>query len=345
MLKEYSNILKFFPSTRYMGSKTKIVPQLWEILKEFEFNSFLDGFAGSNVVSYYMKAKGKKVISNDFMKFSYHYSNSLISNSKKKLNPNEIEFLLTKNPHNKKFIQKTFADLYFTEDDNVFLDNLILNIDELENVHKKSLALASISRACIKRRPRGIFTYVGNRYDDGRKDLQYSLKEHFINNVQIFNNAVFDNGQKNLAFNRNIYDLKAHADVVYLDPPYLSTKSDNDYIRRYHFVEGLVQNWDGLEIQEHTKTKKFKRYKSMFDSKATIVQAFDSLFNKFADSIIVVSYSSNCIPERDTMIKMINKYKARVHVEEINHRYSFGNQNHKIGNNSNMVKEYLFIGY
>jgi DNA adenine methylase len=40
----------------------------------------------------------------------------------------------------------------------------------------------------------------------------------------------------------------------------------------------------------------------------------------------------------------LRAYKDNVVVHEIDHTYSFGNQNHKTGNKSNRVKEYLFIG-
>jgi DNA adenine methylase len=67
-------------------------------------------------------------------------------------------------------------------------------------------------------------------------------------------------------------------------------------------------------------------------------------WNKFKDSIIVVSYSSNSLPSLDQMVALLSKYK-KVEVVQIDHKYSFGNQNHKIENNKNTVKEYLFIGY
>ena len=46
--------------------------------------------------------------------------------------------------------------------------------------------------------------------------------------------------------------VKETADLVYIDPPYFSALSDNEYVRRYHFVEGLARNWKmliGSQIQ------------------------------------------------------------------------------------------------
>ena len=97
-----------------------------------------------------------------------------------------------------------------------------------------------------------------------------TLQQHFIENINEFNAAVFNNGQKNKALNYDVFDLNVKADSVYLDPPYFTPHSDNDYTRRYHFVEGLVRRWEGVEIQYNTKTKKIKRYETPFIHKETV---------------------------------------------------------------------------
>lgn len=336
------NQFDYFPGTRYMGSKNKIIGDLWQVLKDYEFESFYDAFAGSNIVGYFMKCQGKRVISNDFMTMSYHTANALVENSFVQLEESEIDLLINKDNSND-FISKKFKDLYFSDSDNRFLDQVRANIELLDNDYKKSIALSSLSRACIKKRPRGIFTFVGHRYDDGRKDLRNSLKEHFVNNVRLFNKAVFDNSKINVSNNQLTQELKIDADLVYLDPPYFSPKSDNDYVRRYHFVEGLVRNWEGLEIQENTKTKKFKSYKSPFSNKIKAYNEFEKLFDRFRNSIIAVSYSSNSLPTKEELTEILKSYKTNVSVYEIDHIYSFGTQSHKIGNKNNRVKEYLFI--
>ena len=131
-------------------------------------------------------------------------------------------------------------------------------------------------------------------------------------------------------------------DLVYLDPPYWSPLSDNDYVRRYHFVEGYSLYWKDLEIDEKTKSRKFKSYKSNFSKLPSSIAEFKKLFNKYNTSTIVVSYSSNCSPAKEEMVSMLQKVKSKVEVFEANHRYSFANQLDK--NTKNVVTEYLFIG-
>jgi DNA adenine methylase len=342
--KSPSALLRNFPGTRFMGSKYSVLPFIWDSVKHLEFDSVLDLFSGSSCVSYMFKQYGKQVISNDFLTFCYHFSKALIENNDTTLTSSDLEFLLSPNKSADEFISKTFKGLYFTDEENAFLDNVRTNIDLLKSSMKKSLALAALSRACLKRRARGIFTYVGDRYNDGRKDLQLGLREHFIQNVEAFNRAVFTNGFKNKAYNRDALRLDVNADLVYIDPPYFGPHSDNDYTRRYHFIEGLCRKWEGLEIQWNSKTKKFKRYETPFSSIDTVNDAFISIFDRCRDSIIVVSYSSNSIPTKNELSSMLKSFKKTVQVIQISHRYSFGNQGFKVGNIANNVIEYLFVG-
>lgn len=338
-------ILENFPGTRYMGSKYRVLPFIWESIKDLHYDSVLDAFSGSGCVSYMFKQQGKRVVSNDFMKFSYHLSKALIENQDVILDENDKRMLLGSNRKAGTFIADTFAGLYFTDDENHFLDVVRANVELLGDEHKKSLALAALTRACMKRRPRGIFTFTGARYDDGRRDMQIDLRQHFIENMDAFNKAVFDNSRHNMALGLDIFQVNVDVDLVYLDPPYFTPKSDNDYTRRYHFVEGLVRQWKGVEIQENTITKKFKRYETPFYSKDTIYDAFEKMFEKFRDQIIVLSYSSNSLPEKSDLMGLLKKHKKHVKVHQIEHTYSFGNQNHKIGNNANKVNEFVFVAY
>jgi DNA adenine methylase len=337
--------VKKYPATRYMGSKQSLLKQLAEATMPFEFDSVLDLFAGSGVVSYMFKALGKQVISNDYMTMNSTLCNALISNSKVKLSDKDIEVLLSGTPDNEGFVSKTFANIYYKDEDNAFIDLVRANIPKLRGKAKQSLAMSALIRACVKKRPRGIFTYTGFRYDDGRKDLAMSFEEQFLTAIRVLNEAVFDNGQKNKVLNSDSMNINTKADLVYIDPPYYSPTSDNEYVRRYHFVEGLSRNWKNVQMQWETKTKKFKNYPTPFSTRNGAYDAFDKLFKKHRHSIIVVSYSSNSYPTKDEMVGLMAKYKQDVEVISVDYTYSIGNQGHKVNDNKNKVQEYIFIGY
>lgn len=333
-----------YPSTRYMGSKSKILPQIRDVINQFDCDSVLDLFSGSGVVGYMLKAEGKKVITNDYMALGSTYAKAMIENNHVVLSESKAMDLLRPNKASDNFVENTFNGLYFTKSENILIDNIRANIGQLRSPYERAIATSGIIRACFKKRPRGIFTYVGHRYDDGRKDLKTGLDEHFINSIASINQAVFDNGKENKSRRGDAMSIRTKPDLVYIDPPYYSPHSDNEYVRRYHFVEGIACNWEGVEMQWHTKTKKFKSYPTPFSTRNGAHNAFDCLFRKFRDSIIVVSYSSNSLPSLDEMVALIAKYKPHVDVISIDYKYSVGNQGHKVSDNNNSVQEYIFVG-
>ena len=335
-----------YPSTRYMGSKSKLLTEIWGVASQFKFDHALDLFAGSGVVGYMFKSQGKAVISNDYMSFSSVFAKAMIENNTETLSIDDARELLLPKFKSDNFVENTFSGLYFTEDENRLIDTLRTNIAKIKNSHIRAIAMSSLIRACFKKRPRGIFTYVGQRYDDGRKDLSKTFEEQFLEAVSAINGAVFNNGKIHKAIHGDAMTAEfGESGLVYIDPPYYSPLSDNEYVRRYHFVEGLARNWEGVEIQQHTLTKKFKSYPTPFSSRQGAADAFDQLFKRHRSSILLVSYSSNSLPTLDEMVSLLSKHKSHVEVLPVNYKYSFGNQAHKVGSNKNTVQEYLFIGY
>ena len=337
--------MKQFPATRFMGSKQKLLTNIWNSASKFNFRTAVDLFSGSGAVSYMFKAHGKRVISNDYMYMSATFSKAMIENNSVTLPREEAEALLIAPAANDHFVEETFRGLYFSDQDNAIIDVLRENISKIEDPYKKAIAMTALIRACMKKRPRGLFTYTGMRYDDGRQDLKKSMQQQFLEAVESVNQAVFDNDCQNLSIHGDAMAVDIeNPELVYIDPPYYSPTSDNEYVRRYHFVEGLARDWKGVELQENTITKKFKSYPTPFSSKNGATEAFANLFKKYADSILIVSYSSNSLPTKDEMIELMSAYKENVEVVPIDYTYNFGNQKN-VKTHRNKVQEYLFVAY
>ena len=172
------------------------------------------------------------------------------------------------------------------------------------------------------------------------------MRDHFLDAVETVCNAVFNNGTQCEARWGDAMDVPAHGiDLVYMDPPYFSKLSDNEYVRRYHFTEGIARDWQGVTIQENTQTKKFRSYPTPFSTRQGAEDAFDRLFRRFKSSVIMVSYSSNSLPSQDEMVTLLARHKSRVEVVPIDHRYSFGNRANSVEPVKNKVSEFLFVGY
>ena len=337
-----------YPPTKFMGSKEKLLEDIHRLTAPLNFETAVDLFAGSGIVGYLFKSQGRRVVSNDFLAMSQTIGSALIKNNQYTLTDSDIEALTKKSTPDDRFVYENFSDIFFSDEENNQIDYIRFNISKLSCPEKRALATSALIRACMKKQARGIFTYVGKRYDDGRRDLKLSIAEQFIDAAKLLNKAVFDNGKDNEAIRGDAMDfplpiLNEAPSLIYIDPPYFTPKSDADYVRRYHFVEGLACGWSGLQLQLTSKVKKFKSYPTPFSTQTGARSAFDSLFRKFQQHILVVSYSSNSLPAKDEMVSLLAKYKATVEVHELDYRYHFGNQRERVGNNRNKVKEYLFI--
>ncbi len=67
----------------------------------------------------------------------------------------------------------------------------------------------------------------------------------------------FENGAECRAYRKDVNDFlqNAQADLVYFDPPYPTEFSTTNCEKAYHFVEGLMTYWDGLQLVEGSKTR------------------------------------------------------------------------------------------
>jgi len=127
-------------------------------------------------------------------------------------------------------------------------------------------------------------------------------------------------------------------DLVYIDTPYISKKSVGvDYLGFYHFLEGLVnyESWPDI-INYKTKHKKLKSKPTAWIDKNKIYSDFDKLFEKFRDSILVISYRSDGIPSIEELINILRRYKQTIHeIKRKDYKYALS---------TNEIEEVLLIG-
>jgi adenine-specific DNA methylase len=297
----------------------------------------LDAFGGTGCVGYMFKKKGKQVFYNDVLKFNFYIGLALLENANTVLNDDEIAFTLQK--HNEiiypSFIYDTFHDIYFTDEENKWLDMVTTNIRQIENKYKQALAYYALFQACIIKRPYNLFhrknlyirTAEVERSFGNKKTWDTPFEEHYRNFVAEANRAVFDNGQQNKAFCSDIFSLNIEADLIYIDTPYISAQGVGvNYFDFYHFLEGLVsyEYWVDM-IEPNSKHKKIKNGRNEWCNKGEISQAFERLFAKFQKSILVISYRDDGTPSIDALIETLRKYKETVKTKKLDYKYALSN--------------------
>lgn len=327
-----------------MGSKKRLLPWIHEVLDTMDFETAMDPFSGSNAVSYLLKAMGRRTVTSDFLNLSATIGKALIENNRAYLDGPAMKTILAKPANTHHFIEETFSGVFYSPVDLRFLDRISGNLRQLDSPHQQALTMAALIRSCVKRQPRGVFTISGDlsKYDDGRRDLQLSIEEHFFEQVEAFNEAVFSNGRRNRAGRGDVFKVSPRGvDLVYLDPPYVPRSDDNCYIKRYHFLEGLSCYWQGLDIDFSTKVRKIPKRFTPFSYRRQAVEAFETLFKRFSKQKIVLSYSSNGFPDLDVLTDLLGKTKKDVRVFRRDHTYHFGTHS-KVKRAA--VEEYLIVG-
>lgn len=336
-------------STRYRGSKKKIVNWLWDQIKDLDFDTFLDAMGGTGCVAYKAKQEGKQVTYNDVLKYNHFIGLALIENRNVTISEDDVNFILKKheNLSYSSFIKDTFKDIYFTDEENEWLDMVIENINHLENPYKKALALHCLFQSCISKRPYNLFhrknLYV--RTSDVKRSFgnkatwDKPFPTHFKEMVKEANKCVFSNGHKGKSINYDVFEISGEYDLVYIDTPYIPVKGEIiDYRDAYHFLEGLVnyKKWASM-IDHSRKHLPLKKEYCVWNDKKEIKNAFEKLIRKFKDSKIVISYRKDGIPSEKEIYNILKKYKANVkEVKAKDFKYVLSKQD---------TQELLFIGF
>lgn len=323
-----------FPSTRYQGSKAKLVDWIRESMAQLHFDSALDLFGGTGCVAHMLKRRGKVVTYNDALRSNYMMGAALIENSGVTLSGADIDYLVLRHKGTRypSFIEETFAGIYYTDEENRWLDMVVANIRELDDVCKQRLAFFTLFQASIVKRPFNLFHRANlylrlqdvQRNFGNKASWDKPFGEWFRHFVDEANAAVFDNGRKNRATNLDWRDTDASFDLVYIDTPYMSERGISvDFLDFYHFLEGLARydEWPTL-IDWRRKHRPIRHQKPAWSDPLRIHDEFDGVLRRFADSTLVVSYRSNGIPTIDELVAMMKKYKpGQVLVKRRDYQY------------------------
>ncbi len=329
---------KKLPKINFIGNKEKIVDWIFSHIPK-DVTTIFDAFSGGVSVSYEAKKRGFRVLSNDILSINYLLAKALIENNKETLNEKDVNLIFDGKPK-KGFMYEHYSEVLFFPEECMELDQYRENIEKLDSDYKKALAYILIRRAMIRKMPYSRFNLPWNKikqlrdeeysYKKYRRRRAYhnkSFKEHFLENLEEYNDAIFNNGMDNKAYNEDIFELipKIEADLIYLDPPYTGTM--NNYFGFYGVID------------EYIKNKKIKPFKNNFVDKKTALILFDKLFSKLDKfKYWLLSYNNSSYPTKEQLLNLIKKYSNNIEVIERKHIYQVTGKERKTKN-----KEYLFI--
>lgn len=340
-----------FPSTRYYGSKRRLLGWIYQHLAGLRFNTVLDAFGGTGSVSLLFKAMHKHVTYHDGMKFNQDVANTVLANDLA-FTRNELnDFLANITPCHETIARK-FENIFFTNEENCWLDGFIKALSELKNgVEYVSLARYLLYQACLKKRPFNLF-HRANLNLRTRSDVkrgfgnastwERSFSHHIVQAYEEVSRLSLKSKSSAIILPPgDPNSISPGYDLVYVDPPYINREqryNRDDYWRRYHFLEGLASypRWEA-QIDPHSNIGLIPP-PDWFGKWGHIDSFLDQLIafiDKHRQSIVVLSYVSGAYPSEAELKKYFEDTFAELSIHSAPHHHALSKSSRR---------ELLFIG-
>ncbi|MCC6405081.1 MAG: Dam family site-specific DNA-(adenine-N6)-methyltransferase [Candidatus Yanofskybacteria bacterium] len=268
---------------RYLGSKTKLLPLIRDILgkERVKYASFADIFAGTGVVADHFHNEADIVV-NDILESNYLAFLAFFGNGK--LRASLLTDLIVgynnlgKIGHN--YFSKNFANTYFDLENSKRIGYIREDIESLYraskiNERERAYLVTSLMYALDR-----IANTVGH-YDAYRK-VKIVQKRLELKPLEIKNRKT---KAKIFKMDANALVKKIRADVVYIDPPYNSRQ----YSDAYHLLENIAE-WKKEKVYGVAKKINRDHIKSRYSLKSA-GSAFSELINDIDAKFILVSYN------------------------------------------------------
>ncbi len=311
---------ELFPKTRYLGSKRKLLPFLFNAFSTLKFDSALDPFSGTGTVAYLLKSMGKSVTAHDSSVFNAACCRALVENESPIFG--EVTSYVLKEIENidlsDGFVERTFDGLFFFREENRFIDRCLAAMKNLEG-YKHDAALYVLGQACLAKRPYNLFhrANLNMRQRDVARSFGNKVTwdkpfdEHMRRFAKEADRAVFRSVGPCRAGRCEVqHSADEEFDLVYLDPPYVSQKGAGvDYADYYHFLDGLAEpdRWQGKILHQYKHKPTSDKGRSPFSDFRRISAAFEAVIARFARSTIVVSYRSDGIPSVEEILHYLTQ--------------------------------------
>lgn len=317
------------PVTRYYGSKRRLLDKIWDALitNQIEFNSVLDLFGGTGVVSYYMAQKGKSIIYNDILSFNCEIAKALLCSPRGSFTETDALALLKRvdGREYQNIIANNFNEVYYTPNENDTIDVVVQNIQYLEK-YKQASAFYILFQSCMIKRPFNLFhrnnlnlrtNFVKANFGN-KVTWEQSFRDLFLKFTQELNEFQFTALPNVEITNTSALNCCKHADLVYIDTPYFPKKESTGitYHSRYHFLEGLMHY---TEIPNYINRNKANLEINIgknleFEKRSNYISELDELIYNHKDSIIALSYTTEGYPSIQDLEEIIRRHKQTTYI-------------------------------
>lgn len=302
---------------RYIGSKTKVLSFINETIQQttgsVQDKVVADLFAGTACVGEYFKKNGAKVISNDYMQYSYAMQMAKIGINTEpncKISYNSALQILNNLPGIEGFFYKEYTPEgtenskyqrnYFSRENAMKIDDIRRQLSDWYIQDMIDINMYQLINACLIEAITRVSNTSGTygaflKVNDSRKYKELTLEPL----------ELYDNRKENQCYCEDIFNLinQVKGDILYLDPPYNSRQ----YPPYYHILESAVSN-ETPKIYGKTGRRYYNDKLSPLCVKSKALSSLSELVKQADFENIYISYSTEGIIPYDDLCKEMSEY-------------------------------------
>jgi adenine-specific DNA-methyltransferase len=322
-----------------------------------------DGFAGSGVVSRFLKQHSSHLISNDFEEYSYIINQSYLTNKGDldldyiKDITNELNNLKLRTDLGIGIIEELYAPkddnnikegerVFYTNKNAKIIDNIRRSIDLIvdREDYKKFFISVLLSESSIHANTGGVFkgfykkrgVNIGQYGGDGQNSLNRILGEIELT-TPVFSNyectyKVFKEDTNNLIKNIG-YDIDI--DLSYYDPPYNQHPYGSNY-----FMLNVIYKYEKLNKISKVSGIPNDWQRSDYNKKNPAKESLDNLIKDTPSKYILLSYNNEGIIPHDDVMMIMGKYG---NLEVLEQKYNTYRASRNLKDRSDKVSEILYV--
>jgi adenine-specific DNA-methyltransferase len=327
---------------KYIGSKRLLLPSIVELVRRLPaVTSVLDAFSGTSRVGHALKRAGFRVTANDHATYAYKLAQCYVAADRKELLRDVSELVAELNglPGKEGYFSETFCvrSRYLQPHNGARVDAM--------REHLASLKLPAPCEAVL---------LVSLMEAADRVDSTCGLQMAYLkkwaarsfNPIELRVPDMVDGPGEALQLEAAEAVSTGAYDLAYFDPPY----NQHRYLGNYHVWESLVR-WDKPEVYGTAmKRMDVKDYRSDFNSKKRIVDAFAALIANARARYMLVSFNNEGYLSYEQLCELLS-VRGEVASVEVDYKRYVGAQigiynprGEKVGRVSHLRnREYLFL--
>lgn len=317
-------------STRFQGSKKRILPWLIEVFSETlpVPNTVLDAFAGSGTMAYAFARQGAHVTSCERL-LSGHWSAYAFLAGRTPSKDTVEAICVEASDFGGDAVSDLYQGVFYHDAETKWLEGAALRASQLPEP-ERAVVYWALFQAALAKRPYNLFH---------RANLDMRTREvtRSFGNKTTWERPFPDHFRKFIKEAAGFVPKSAHGvaqhcdpllasgtfDLVYIDPPYMNARGQTTpYADFYSFLDVLIEPELIRNVDMGKAHKPLIVEPTKWDKKATIPDAFRDLFVRFTDSAIAVSYRSDGFPTIEAIADLLGETHRDVSVWTTSLKYA-----------------------